>query len=67
MRLGAVPSSDAPSARIPVPESRMTKLPSSGRTSTQEVFPPMRTVSGPGDASEPREPQNLARTSGPLG
>ena len=67
MRFGAVPSSEAPSARIPVPESRMTRLPSSGRTSTHEVLPPVRTVSGPGDASEPREPQNLARTSGLLG
>ena len=53
----------APSARMPVPESRMTRRPSSVHTSTQEVFPPVRTVSGPGDANEPREPQNLARTS----
>ena len=67
MRFGAVPSSDAPSARIPVPESRMTRLPSSGRTSTQDVLPPVGTVSGPGDANEPREPQNLARTSALLG
>src|SRR5919106_6213731 len=67
IRSGTAPSSDAPSARIPVPESRITRLPSSGRTSTHEVLPPYRTVSGPGDAREPREPQNLARTSGLLG
>src|SRR5215210_2556059 len=64
IRVGAAPPSATPSARIPVPESRITRLPSSGRTSMHEVLPPYRTVSGPGVASEPREPQNLARTSG---
>src|SRR5262245_54448847 len=67
IRWGIEPSSESPSARIPVPESRITRPPSSGRTSMQDVLPPVRTVSGPGEASEPREPQNLARTSGLLG
>src|SRR5919106_5390334 len=67
IRSGAVLSSAEPSARMPVPESRTTRLSSWGRTSMHDVFPPYRTVSGPGVASEPREPQNLARTSGLLG
>src|SRR5919106_4158434 len=67
IRSGAVLSSAEPSARMPVPESRTTRLSSWGRTSMHDVFPPYRTVSGPGAASDPREPQNLARTSGLLG
>src|SRR5919108_745332 len=63
IRPGALPSRVAPSGRIPVPESRIRRLPSSTRTSTHEVLPPIRTVSGPGAASEPREPQNRACTS----
>ena len=66
IRFGAVPSSDAPSARIPVPESRITRLPSSGRTSTHDVFPPVRTVSGPGDAERaPRAPEPGAHVRPP--
>jgi hypothetical protein len=33
-------------------------------TSTHVVLPPVRTVSGPGVAREPRQPQILIRTGG---
>ena len=38
---------------MPVPASRISSDPSKSSTDTHEVCPPNRTVSGPGDASEP--------------
>src|SRR4029078_7233317 len=49
-----------PSSRIPVPASRMISQPSSVRSSTQGVFPPYRTVLGPGLGMEPRVPQKVS-------
>src|SRR5256885_882277 len=46
---------------MPVPASRTNTLPWSVETSTQEVFPPKRTVSAPGVATEPRQPQTVTR------
>src|SRR6266496_6622450 len=45
----------------PVPQSSTTSVPPDDRSSTHEVFPPYRTVLGPGLAIEPRVPQK--RTS----
>src|SRR6266571_4349895 len=45
----------------PVPQSSSTSVPPDDRSSTHEVFPPYRTVLGPGLAIEPRVPQK--RTS----
>src|SRR6266536_2413702 len=56
-------SSSRPSARMPVPASRTRKLLSSSETSTQDVFPPYSTVSGPGVGTEPRQPQIVTRIS----
>jgi hypothetical protein len=39
----------------------MKKVPPFVRISTQAVFPPKRTVDGPGVGTEPRVPQNLTR------
>src|SRR6266481_168074 len=50
-----------PSGRMPEPASSTTISPSA-RTSTHVVFPPYRSVPGPGTAIEPRVPQNLIRT-----
>jgi hypothetical protein len=44
---------------MPVPASITTRLPVLLTTSTQAVLPPNFTVSGPGEAMEPRVPQNL--------
>jgi len=52
-----------PSPRAPVPQSNTNRVPPSVRTSTQEVFPPYRTVSGPGVGTEPRVPQKRMRTN----
>src|SRR5476651_378668 len=49
-------SSESPSVRRPVPRSKMTFSPAQS-TSTQEVLPPVSSVSGPGDARLPRTPQ----------
>src|SRR4051812_30288738 len=55
-----------PSSRIPVPASRMMSQPSSVRSSTQGVFPPYRTVLGPGLGMDPRVPQKVSvRLIGP--
>src|SRR6516225_9468471 len=43
----------------------MTTVPDADRISMQEVFPPYRVVLGPGEAMEPRVPQNCTRTSPP--
>src|SRR5215475_5883618 len=51
-------SSASPKSCAPVPQSRMTSVPSSARASTHAVLPPYRSVVGPGLASEPRVPQN---------
>ena len=61
---GPSSASSAPSARMPVPASRMTRDPFAV-TSTHVVLPPVRTVSGPGVAIEPRHPQILTRTASP--
>ena len=50
-------ASCSPRRRIPVPASKMI-LQSPALTSTQEVFPPYRTVEGPGLGIEPRVPQH---------
>ena len=52
----------SPSARAPVPQSRTSSVPPSVRTSTHDVFPPYRTVPGPGVGTDPRVPQNRIRT-----
>src|SRR5688572_7884566 len=68
---GAVPlaaassHSTTPSARAPVPQSSTSSVPPSVRTSTHEVLPPYRTVSGPGVGIDPRVPQNLTRIAAP--
>src|SRR6478672_2333877 len=55
-----------PSSRMPVPASRMISQSSSVRSSTQGVFPPYRTVLGPGLGMEPRVPQKVSvRLIGP--
>src|SRR5688572_12419123 len=53
--------SDRPSSRMPVPASSSTSAPVGVRTSTDGVFPPYRTVDGPGLGIDPRVPQNLRR------
>src|SRR4051794_31808653 len=60
-RVPRATSSD-PSARMPVPASRTTAISSPSLTSTQEVLPPYVTVSGPGVAIEPRQPQIFSPT-----
>jgi hypothetical protein len=52
------------SERPPVPQSMTTRVPRAERTSTQDVLPPYRRVSGPGVAMDPRVPQNCIRTVG---
>src|SRR5215467_15462378 len=64
MRPGSSLASERPSPRMPVPASITIRPPSSRRTSRQDVFPPYRTVSGPGAAKEPRQPHTLALTKG---
>src|SRR5439155_1007273 len=59
---GGCPIRATPSVRSPVPASRTIRVSSPVSTSTQDVFPPYRSVSRPGVASEPRQPQTLART-----
>src|SRR6476469_795608 len=54
-----------PASRIPVPASSTKTVPSSSRISIHDVFPPQRTVSGPGVATEPRQPQILTRMRSP--
>ena len=54
-------TSSLPSSRIPVPASSTNTVPSSSEISMHDVFPPQRTVSGPGVATEPRQPQILTR------
>src|SRR5438045_2267586 len=49
-----------PNSRIPVPASRMMSQPSLVRSSTHGVFPPYRTVVGPGVGMEPRVPQKVS-------
>src|SRR6185437_9109393 len=56
----------APSARAPVPQSRMKVAPAFVVTSTHEVLPPNRTVPGPGVAIDPRVPQKRTRTRPPV-
>src|SRR5438128_1025149 len=46
-----------PSARIPVPQSSTSVVPSLVRSSTQQVLPPNTAVPGPGVGIEPRVPQ----------
>src|SRR5580658_1971865 len=53
--------SSAPSARAPVPQSRMKQAPASVVTATHEVLPPNRMVPGPGVAIDPRVPQKRTR------
>src|SRR3954469_12789553 len=52
--------SERPSSRMPVPASRMMSQPSPVRSSTQGVFPPYRTVEGPGVGMDPRVPQKVS-------
>src|SRR6187549_1575248 len=54
--------SSMPSSLIPVPASSTRTVPSLSETSTHDVFPPNSTVSGPGVATEPRQPQIVTRT-----
>jgi hypothetical protein len=53
----------SPSARMPVPPSRMTRW-SRVRTSTHDVLPPKRAVAWPGLGTEPRVPQHWMRRIG---
>src|SRR5690348_2854979 len=57
-RVGSLASAK-PRLRMPVPASRASSEPSERVTPTQEVLPPYRMVSGPGDGIEPRVPQSL--------
>src|SRR5437763_16657918 len=59
---GAPPASASPSARIPVPASRITCVPSPAVTSTHDVFPPKQATVGPGTGTDPRTPQKVTRT-----
>ena len=54
-------ASSSPSFRAPVPQSKISSVPSSARASTHGVFAPYRYVSGPGAAIEPRVPQKRTR------
>src|SRR2546421_12886650 len=65
MGFGACAMRLAPSARAPVPQSNMKRAPALVVTSTHEVLPPKRTVSGPGTAIDPRVPQNRTRIRPP--
>src|SRR5271170_6125525 len=56
----------APSARAPVPQSKMKCAPASVVRLTHEVLPPNRTVSGPGVAIDPLVPQNWTRMGPPV-
>src|SRR5438045_5254274 len=47
---------DMPRLRAPVPQSS-TRRPPPARSETHEVFPPYRTVDGPGAGIDPRTPQ----------
>src|SRR5262245_43822526 len=58
-------SNSVPSSRIPVPQSNIRTVPSSGRTSTHEVLPPNNAVLSPGVGTEPRVPQKRTRTNPP--
>src|SRR5215207_10690915 len=51
---------ERPSSRMPVPASRMMSQPSAVLSSTHGVFPPYRTVVGPGVGIEPRVPQKVS-------
>ncbi len=53
-------ASSRPSPRSPVPASKMTRVPFAD-ISTHVVFPPVASVSGPGVASDPRQPQIFTR------
>src|SRR5215208_4510134 len=55
-----------PSARMPVPASRMRAVSSSRSTSTHEVLPPWASVSCPGTGTEPRHPQIFSCSGTPL-
>src|SRR5512133_91483 len=50
-----------PSSRMPVPASSNTSDPLGVRTSIDGVFPPYRTVAGPGLGIDPRVPQKRRR------
>src|SRR5205814_7596995 len=52
-----------PSARMPLPASRISSVPSSPVIWTQEVLPPNPAVSEPGVGSEPRTPHIRIRIS----
>src|SRR5262245_21560056 len=52
--LAAIPT---PRLRMPVPASRIRVEPSESSSSTHDVFPPKRFISGPGAGTEPRAPQ----------
>src|SRR5690606_4032298 len=64
---GAPPSRciASPSPRSPVPASRIRRCPCEV-TSTQEVLPPIRAISGPDVATLPRTPQNRISMVFPL-
>src|SRR3954454_19378340 len=64
---GACAMSAAPSARAPVPQSKMMCSPALVVTATHDVLPPNRTVSGPGVAIDPRVPQKRTRMIFPPG
>src|SRR5215211_2408661 len=57
--------SSKPRSLMPVPASNTRVVSSSRQTSTQDVFPPQRTVAGPGVGTEPRQPQIFRRTATP--
>src|SRR5262245_21227694 len=56
-RLLAMPT---PRLRMPVPASMISVEPSESSSSTQEVLPPYRFISGPGAGTEPRAPQTVS-------
>ncbi len=58
---GIIPLRWSPSLRMPVPASSTSIVPSFPRTSTVDVFPPYRTVSGHGAAIDPRVPKSVTR------
>ena len=60
-------ASDKPSFRAPVPQSKMSSVPSSVTASMHGVLPPKRIVSGPAAAMEPRVPQKRRRMSASRG
>ena len=50
-------TSSSPRSLIPVPASSTSTVPSSSEISTHDVLPPQITVVGPGEGTEPRQPQ----------